>query len=70
MQNRLANIVGADSVGAGDAERIETKVAVGNIDGGLRARDLACVAKVQVDNQAGGDDMADAKSNVLDAARS
>ena len=43
-QNWLANIVGADSVGAGDAERVQTEVADGDIDERLRAGDLAGVA--------------------------
>ena len=69
-KDRLADIERPGSVGAGDAELVQTKVAVSKIDEGLRACDLAGVTKVPVDNQAGGDDMADAKANILDAAGS
>ena len=39
------------------------------IDRGLCSRDLARIAEVRIEHQVGGEDMADAESDILDAAQ-
>ncbi len=64
----LADVVDSESVRSGDAEFVGAVVAGGDVDGGLRAGDLAGVSGVGVDEEMRGDDVAHAESDVLDAS--
>jgi len=68
-EDRLADIIGADTIGAGDAESAKAEIAIGDVNGRLRSGALASVAKVGVDDEMLGNDVAGAQADVLNASR-